>query len=123
MAAKRPTSPGRRLSPGRQALEDRLMAILRDAAPMGLSTTQIGVALGAWEFHYAICGHEDICREPKHWAVTRYDSHPNHVFTPLLRSLVKRSRVEQIIPEQRTNQWGAHYWRYLGADPVELPDP
>lgn len=96
------------------ALEDQLVAILRDAGPVPVATCWIGRQLGTFDLVYSICGHND-CTKPEHLRGRKNAEYRNTDFTPRLRSLEKRGRVERItFPRPNGDPHGCAFWRLLG---------
>lgn len=111
----------RALSPQKQALADQLLAQLRDAYPLPVTTHQLVQSLGTREIRDNRCGHPDICQDPRHWRTYIVPYRSDQV-TPLLRRLVKQGLVEETKPQQRVDSRGSHYWLYTGPfdDPAAV---
>jgi len=111
---------GRKLTPAREALSDQVLAILRDAAPLPVGTSAIGEALGPWVHRWNLCGHPNVCDEPRHWRQRVYSGHPKEKYWSLLLRLEKQGLVERLSVERAKglNPQGQHYWRYIGSEEV-----
>lgn len=116
----------RTLAPGRTALFDQVLAIVRDASPLPIGTHEIGKALGPYRPRWFAktcrlpgCQHG---HEEEAWYVRDY--HPADVFRPLLLRGVRQGVIERIPKTvgKRLDAHGQNYWRWLGppaSDEVE----
>ncbi len=106
----------RSLAPDRQALSDQILAIVRQAAPLPVSTTDVGRQLGKTHYWYNTCGHPDICRDQSHWRSPGPRYRSNSEFVPLLRRLERLGHVDRLVLARDLTAHGGHFWRYLGGD-------
>lgn len=105
---------GRALSPARQALSDQALALVRDAAPLPLSTTQVIEGLGERVTWYNTCGHADVCSDRAHWSSCPPRLLYNSDVVPLLRRWERMGVLERLVLGRVASPKGAHFWRYLG---------
>jgi hypothetical protein len=108
-----------RLAPRRRALADQILAVLRDAAPLPLSTTAISRRLGPVDRWYNTCGHPDICDNRDHWRNLGPRCLANSDFVRLLRGLERLGHIERHVLDRSLTANGAHFWHYRGDGPVD----
>lgn len=107
--------------PGRlrgAALRDQVAAVVRDEAPMPVSTKAVCAALGTYSKVTYWCGHAD-CADPDHRTVDTGWLHTADDVRPQLRRLERDGLVERHTPHGRN---AVHFWRWTGPDTVPTPE-
>lgn len=99
----------------RTALDDQVLAFIRDADPLPTGTGDIGAHLGSYTYRDNRCGHPAICTEPKHWTEHELAVHPGYLVLSACKRLARKGFVERIdLGRGRLNPTGQLHWRYLG---------
>jgi hypothetical protein len=97
-----------------RALRDVVETVVRKAAPLPISTTEVCKSIGTYRYISPTCGHFD-CTEERHLKDWGERDYTNTDVLYILKALVKRGLAEEHQPPRGPgNPYGAHYWRWIG---------